>query len=576
MKTILSLYILCVMMQPYAMSRENVLSLVTNGSSQFVVVVNKNATAEEERAASVLRYYIKQVTGCNLPVSNDTFFQYTIRIYQDTLLPVEGFAINALNKYSIRLVGGKQNGVVNAAWMFLKMYLGVDYLGINSVFVDHEDSIVIQIPLLIRQQPSFVTRTIYSPEGYDYDYIEAHALKIPFLDHFDFAHSFHNDMLPPAMYFKSHPEYYIKYNGRSDSSQPNLLHPEVFSIVLKNLRKKILLDTLNRYHYYSISLNDNPLVSEDSEIAKILAKNGQNYASILLKFVNRIADSIPDKKFTTLAYEQTKSFPSSVTRNKNVTIILTNADNDKSKSINTDDYDQIQKLYMKEQIPRWVSLDSGLILWDYIANFSHPFMPWPILFTIKPNLHFFNLAGVKHLFLQNAGRFTSENGELKAYLCANLMWDITYNDDSLIEVFCKKYYQRSWRVMYNYISDINREAFVGTDHFYTYDSPVKFKNTLFKYNNITAWLSMLKKAETEAESEIIRKRILKERLGLDYVLIEISTSTPGWNSDDNKSTLYKKLDEFMDNCVVAGISKLGAEGYLNGFKLNVHNRLQLK
>jgi hypothetical protein len=373
-----------------------------------------------------------------------------------------------------------------------------------------------------------------SLEGFDFDYTEAHSLQLPFSYHYDFAHTFQNDLLPARIYFKSHPEYYITYNGKPDSSQPNLLHPEVFNVVLSNLKKKILQDTLQQYQYYSISLNDNPLISEDLETARILAKNGHNYTSILLAFVNRIADSIPGKKFTTLAYEQTKSFPKSIVPRKNVTIILTNADNDKSKTLYNDDLDYIQKLHMKNQIPLWLSVDPGLIFWDYIPNYTNSLMPWPNLFTIKPNFQYYKKLGIKHLFVQNVGRILTENSELKAYLCANLMWNVDYNDDSLIRVFCQSYYQNSWKTMYEYIAEINKKALNGNDKLFTYDGPVKFKNSLFQYNNVVKWINMLKKEELEAGDDILRKRILKERLGLDQVFLELSTNVVGWNNKDDK------------------------------------------
>lgn len=536
------------------------LPLIVNGKSEFVVVVGKGALKEEERAASLFRYFVKKGSGVNIGISGSASFEYTIFFKEDLELPSGAFNIVA-NKRSITFYGGRDNGVINGVCYFLRNYFGEDFIA-AGVFLNPEirQNVFIQIPLSIKRKPAFSSRTMHYMEGYDTDYIEYHALRRPFLRHSEYAHPFSQSLLKPSLYFKTHPEYFSFYNGRRDSAQPNLLHPEVVNIVKQEIGKKIMADKGNEYQYYSLGLNDNPIVNQDKETESVLRKGDINYTDIVLDFANSISKEYSNMKFTTLAYEQTKTPPKKRKPAKNVTVILTNADNDKSKSIVENDYDYIQKLHMKEIIPSWLLLDSNLIFWDYLSNYSNVLIPWPNIYTIKPNLQFYKKCGIKNLFLQGISWIPSENSELKAFMCANLMWDPNINDDSLVSIFCNQYYISSGPVMYNYIREINMQALNGNDILFTFDKPFKFRNTLFSFKNIQKWRTMVK-AEEDSSEGIVRKRIMKERLGLEFLYINLSVEDRHWNNEINGQSLLTLLKKFEKDCSELNIISLTEGGY---------------
>ena len=551
---------------------QNIISqlvLVDNGKSNYIVTIKPKASSQEERAASIFRYFFKRATQVNLPISTSTEFLYRIHIETEIQLPAEGFRVYAQENH-LFITGGGQNGVINGVWYVLRHLIGVDFFAVSELSISCPEQITFSNSFNVQEAPSFSTRTFHSLEGYDQDYQECQSLQVPYIAKCAFQHSFNTDFLPPSQYFKTSPDYYILWDGRRDTAQPNLQNEQVLQIALKKIRSVENKES-GKGILYNINLNDNP---KFDQFVRSYGNAKKIYANGYFDFVNKLASNIPSKKFVVLAYEQTKAASSVPALRPNIMLVLTNADNNKSKPITTDDYDVQQQLSMKQEIPAWLKKDPEMILWDYMANYTNSLMPWPNLYTLQPTLQYYWRIGIKNLFLQNAGRFPSENSELKAYLCANLMWNVNYDADSLIQNFCKRFYLKSWIKVYDYIHQINQQAFTGNESMYTYDGPVKFKNSLFTYSNITLWQRQLNEAEQNAESQLIKKRIMKERIGLDCVFLELSITQTGWNQKDNKTQLLQKLEAFRRETGLLQIYRLSesqpsVEQYINQLKQNL-------
>jgi len=49
-------------------------------------------------------------------------------------------------------------------------------------------------------------------------------------------------------------------------------------------------------------------------------------------------------------------------------------------------------------LSRWSALTDRLYVWDYVVDFAHSIMPFPNLYTLKPNINFFVDHHVKGIY----------------------------------------------------------------------------------------------------------------------------------------------------------------------------------
>ena len=523
--------------------------------SAYVVVLPTSYNTAEKKAADVLRYFFKKATSFNLPVVQGVYEGKSIFIKEDASLPTQAVWNYAENGNFV-ISGGIQDGVLHAAIHFIKQVLHIDWLGTGAIYYPPlVHNLIIPIDYSYDSKPDFITRTILGHSASDGDYRMGNFLQNIFEGHYSFAHTFNSDMLPKDSFFLKHPEYYALVGNNRVSDQPCLTNNEVYEIVKRNIAQKINNKGNNKYSHYSISLDDNTVISTDKESQIIMKRNGDSYMGVVLEFVNNIAANFQDKKFTTLAYMTTKKPPTIVRPFANVQIILTNADYDKSKSLEKGGFDVQQKLDMNKVIPEWVKIDSSLILWDYVANFTEPFCPWPIVNTFKPNLQFYKSVGVKNLFIQDAGLFPGSMSDLKSYLLSNLMWNVNLDTDSLAMNFCQKYYGRAYKQMHQYFKEMNEISYYSNQAMLTYDYFKEYKNTIFTYNNIKKWQSLLKTALSNAKNYPEYKRVLIEWLALDYLKLTLIQTSETWmpKSEYKKSQLIAFKKDFCRKCAEYGI-----------------------
>lgn len=515
------------------------------------------------QAQDFIKYYLIKSGTATAQDCSSTEPQpsYSLSLTTDGSLSSQSYQLLASGS-SIGVKAGPDSGIIYGAFDLLERMVDLSVLDRTTLYT----SSTIRLPLANFESNTFKSpftmRSIYSWEGYDHRYTAANRLQIPFYRYYDLAHTFETDILPKDSFFSSHPEYFAIRNGQRTAVQPNLANYSLLGIVTKNIRRKIFKYPPGRYNTFSVSLNDNPFVDESAEIQKLLQKEGGAYMGVLLNFVNKIADSFPNYHISTLAYMQTKALPKTIKPRPNVTILLTNADIDKSKPIEQDGYDVQQHIDMRRLIPEWVATTPNLVFWEYTANFSDPFIPWPVLFTLKPNLQYLRKMGIKQLFFQQVGSlYATQGSAIKSYLTARLMFNPDLDDDSLIRVFCSKYFKRAGGVMYDYYLDINKQALHGTDKMYTYDSAAKYRFTLFNYNNIIKWKNLLSNALGLSADEDTRKKILQEKLAIDYVYLQLSFCYPEWNVKDFKSKKLSDLNIFERQCEMAGVKQLNSAGY---------------
>ena len=215
--------------------KENTVSLIKNGSSDYYIQLPVNEKESITYAATELNKYLQKSTGVELP------------IYGYNNKPSEGFAIFIDIKNSekdfiyyktqenaIHIGGNTENNCLYAVYDFLEKYVGCNWLSPSVEVIPDNKEIKIPADLNYEYSPPITTRTVHSKLFYEHhDYADKlHVTYEAFPGYVPEGrvHTFHR-LVPENKYFKTHPEYYALRNGKRIPAQLCLTHPDVYKII---------------------------------------------------------------------------------------------------------------------------------------------------------------------------------------------------------------------------------------------------------------------------------------------------------------------------------------------------------
>lgn len=256
----------------------------------------------------------------------------------------------------------------------------------------------------------------------------------------------------------------------------------------------------------------------------------------LIQFVNRIASRFPNKKFSTLAYYRTEE-PPKIRPLPNVQVIITTIQIPKDEPYETSRREDVVE--WRRRLNGWLKLTKNVAVWDYYSNFRHLLMPYPILYSIAPNIRYFAKLGIRDFIIQTNAGTGHEFSELKSHLISELMWNPFADGNKVINDFGRKYYGNAWPYVKEYI-DLLHEKQKGGYHLINWADPKEFVYSFLNSNAILEYQSLLREAEWGVgENTELELRVNTLWLQLEYIQIEMD--------------LYSKdVDSFKETC-----SKLG-------------------
>ena len=311
-----------------------------NGTSSYVVMVDgENASPSEMYAANELVRFVGQVTGAQLPLLSRVNPRYISRMFAQAKLILvgkngetarlgldeaidaqgdEGFIIKTVGD-TLVIAGGKLRGTLYGVYTFLEDYLGCRWYtpDVSSIPVRS----CLELPEIdVAKKPVFMIREAFNMENFDGDWAarnKANGSSHRLLPHhggairYQGVHSF-NRLVPPEVYFDTHPEYFSEIDGVrvKERSQLCLTNPAVFDIALESVRKMIIEHP--ECSLFSVSQNDwaNYCTCPN---CKTVDDEEESHMGTVLRFVNKIDTAIrqefPDKRIDTLAYRYTQKAP---------------------------------------------------------------------------------------------------------------------------------------------------------------------------------------------------------------------------------------------------------------------------
>jgi hypothetical protein len=544
------------------------LELVANGRSEFSVYVPAAASPSLRASADTLRTYIEKVSGARLPVIRTPVTKgpriiFEIGASADPRLGPAGlgrdrFRIRTERKGLI-FTAATERGIQNAVYTFLETYLGCRKYSPSVETIPRRATILLpdidetQAPPL-----SFRMQNFFEPS-----YAAWHKLNTR--DEWGlFVHTFRT-LVAPEKYFAEHPEYFSLLKGnRTPDCQLCLTNPDVFRIVVEELRARMRENPEARF--WSVSQNDTYCPCECIACAAIDSAEGSPAGSIL-SFVNRVADEFPDKVISTLAYQYSRAAPKHIEPRPNVNIMLCSIECNRSRPIADD---PASASFVKD-VEDWSALTHNILLWDYVIQFRNLVSPFPNLRVLQSNIQFFVENGITSVFEQGLSELHGEFAELRAYLIAKLLWNPYADADSLMDDFLRGYYGGAAPHIRRYIDLMHDALAASGEELSIYGYPWPSRNGYLSPAMMHAYDSLFDQAERAVRNEPERLfRVQTARLPLQFAFLEQAkmdaAGERGCFIEGEGGALRVRpefetlLGVFVDRCKQAGIPALWERG----------------
>lgn len=524
------------------------IKLVSEGVSEYVILTDANPAEVEIKAAEVLQDYIFRSSDARLHiVSNDSYDSspYIKLSNQEGEDQKQGFVI-ASKENNLLFTGYGKKGVLFAVYTFIEEVLKAEKLVSGEpAIVPKNQNISIESNFHLEEYPHFLYREVYSTAETDMEYLDWHKLHNMDETWGLWGHSIFK-LLPPNEYWEEHPEYYSLYNGKRQPLQICFTNPKVAEIVESRLRQ--MIDEKKGVEFWSVSANDNIAVCECDSCMHINKEEG-SASGTLIRFVNKLANSFPQKKLVTLAYQNT-SWPSLVTKpEKNVFIMLSSIDVYRSEPIAVGE----DAKTFRRKLDAWRKITPNILIWDYYTQFTNLLAPFPVEHTFSENMEYFHQNELYGIFAQMNEFTYGDLLELKIYMLAKLMWKSEHDKAALVDDFLKSYYQDAAPYVKEYLDKRSQAIKETRTNLDIYGNPVNNQRDYLSQYWMDSYSASLDEAEKAANSEVVIERIKRLRLPLEFTYLQQARSygihPHGiWHKDKGgKLVVNKNIREKVDN-----------------------------
>jgi hypothetical protein len=542
--------------------------LVRDGKSEAQILVAPDAPAAVLVGIDTLRHYVREISGADLPVVHDSSGddpRIVVEIGASSDpglrvddLGVDGFRIKTVDR-DLVFTAKTGDGFRNAVYTFLETYLGCRKYSVTVQIVPRAATISLptiddtQVPPLAFRMQDFR----------DVSYVAWHKLDTN-EDFGLFVHTF-DDLVSPEKYFQEHPEYFSLLNGhRTPNGQLCLTNPEVFPIVVDELRARMRKKP--DASFWSVSQNDTYCPCECESCRAIDDAEGSHSGSILA-FVNRIAAEFPDKTISTLAYQYSRAAPRNIRPLPNVNIMLCSIECNRSWPI----ADDPGSASFVRDVRDWGQLTNNIFLWDYVIQFRNLVSPFPNLRVLQPNLQFFVESGITSVFEQGLPVMHGELAELRIYILSKLLWDPDTDVEAVMDDFLKGYYGPAAPHIRQYIDTMHDALETSGEDLSIYGYPLTSADGYLSPDLMDTYDDLFDAAEASAADDPQwLRRVQTARLPVQFARLEqakaAGAGTGGCfvRSDAGVLRTKPEIDElltlFVQRCHEADIPRLWEHG----------------
>ncbi|WP_411274865.1 DUF4838 domain-containing protein [Daejeonella sp.] len=499
------------------------ITLVQDGKSLYNIVRAEAALAHDIRAAEILQNYLQQISGAKIPIITDATAEGTYELLignarksdlaQSSELREDGFRIQTLaEKISFRGIG---KGTLYSVYTFLEKFLNCRKYSSTFKLIPKSSSIILPEIDVAENPPMEIRSLHYFDAETDQEYLDWHKLQRIEDKWGLWGHTFFK-LVPPAKYFKEHPEYFSLVNGKREPMQLCLTNPAVMQRVVEDLSLRMKDEPT--LEYWSVSQNDDVGACECDNCSSLNDAHG-GYQGSLLTFLNGVAAQFPDKTISTLAYTFSRKPPLGIKPLPNANILFSSVEVNRAKPVADDPRSEV----FRKDFEDWQSLTSNIIVWDYVVQFSNYFSPFPNLHTLSPNLNYFRGKNLKGQFIQGSVELPGELAELRTFLLAKLLWNPEENTDALQEEFLEAFYGPGSGPIKNYIELVQDRAEQTGQRMDIYDHPIIPFRTYLNQGMLREYLKQFEAATLLSKSDSeMHRRVQIASLPVRFAILEQS------------------------------------------------------
>lgn len=414
-----------------------------------------------------------------------------------------------------------------------------------------------------RHEPSFEYRALLYPDAYEDAFRDWHKLDWHLNDFGIWGHSF-DALVPPKEYFQMNPLWFALYEGKRRSESLCMTNDTVRELVTQKM-KSIISNTPDA-QFYSLSQNDDVIYCECEQCKVLNEKNGGPQGSLYF-FLNQIAARFPETKITTLAYLHTYEPPLQLTIASNIYTLFCPIELNRGNAIKNDSRND----HFIKTLQNWSTKASHLYIWDYTVQFSNYLSPFPNFHTFFDNYKLFKENNVKGVFVQGSADIPGDFSELRQYLLAKLVWDSETDIEATTDDFLRGFYGKAAPAIKKYLALLTQNQQKNNAFLDIYSGPVQRRADFLSPEAMNQYDQYITNAEMAVKEEpVIRKRILKLRMALEYVYFEqskfygkdphgmfVKNEKGGYNI---RKGLTERVRQFADNCIEFGIYELSEAG----------------
>lgn len=548
----------------FACTQNNRVTIVKNNQTDYEIVLPEDADTTLHLAANQFQLYMEKISGVQIPVCgemNSDVNKNKIFIggKNNELSSPHSILLKNEGKNLI-ITGGSSQSVLFAVYEFLEKYAGCRWYSPTVEKIPVTKTVSIQFPLEYIFTPEITTRTVHSRLFYDNPDF-ADKMKVT---HDAFpgyvpearVHTF-NRFLPAKDFFKTHPEYYALRNGKRQHTQLCLTNKDVLRLVTDSVA--VWFERYPEAHVLSVSQDDNTLNCQCDDCRAIDEEEG-SASGTMIRFVNAVAASFPDKTISTLAYQYTRK-PSKTKPADNVLITLCSIECDRSAPIEEKCTD------FAEDLIGWKAQTEHIRIWDYTTQFTNFLAPFPNIRTLQPNIKFFRDNHATWVFEQHSHQ-PSELFELRSYLTAKLLWNPDLDADEIVTNFTNGYYEEAGVFVKNYIGLIHDEIQKDSTFFlFLYGDPAQAFNSWLNPEMLKQYNAIFDNAESAVENKPeVLNRVNIARLSTDYAMLEMARNgmSPDFQLLENgkvSGDVSLRINRFKESCKNAGITLMNEMGY---------------
>lgn len=588
---------------------------IENGKCQFFIVIPENASKEALFAKDELVYAIRaccdnspsiSMDGVSLPKNTihlgDTCDSLARGLKPDVKkIGPDGYVIVS-DEDGVFITGASDEGLIYGVYDFLNRTLGCEFFGYGEWYLPKTENA--EMPKLnVSVKPDIETRVrSLSWTKYDEKTERRFGYNPGNGRHWvTWAHTFF-ELMPKEKYWHTHRDFY-SVNG----NQLCITNEEMAEELKKNVLERLTPEKFAKSDllYVMLGHEDNSNFCTCEKCLDSKKKYG-GHAGAMIRLTNFIADAVnefveenyPKKtvKVITFAYGPTLDAPvyensdgtyapidESVVAHKNVGVMIAPLGSDWAHSLLSEKYNP----QTRKSLLGWQAIHPELFAWTYDSVFDDSFIYIDNWKYLQESYRAFKDCGATYIFDEGHEDRCFPFFDMRSYVRAKLMWDLSLDVDVLIRRFMKGFYKEASECLYAYyqnltahFEEVEREyerqgkaykllSYIRTQPYYRSE---EFWPREFLEENI-AMLEAVRKSLPDGGRNGALNRLEVEMLSPIYLLLEI------YGYALEKARLKEYVDFFERVCEYNGLSYYAEHGpshVLTVFKKLVHWRALLE